>query len=68
MMKNPPKRKHDRPLQVRVSAEMAEYFQRAAAAAGLSLSGWARDRLLQTARRELKSIDKRERGARLPND
>lgn len=54
-MKKPQlKRKHDRPLQIRVAQELYELFESAANASGLSLSAWVRDRLTQTARRELR--------------
>jgi uncharacterized protein (DUF1778 family) len=48
------KRKHDKPLQIRMNAELLEIIQTAAGKAGLSTSGWVRDRLARVARRELR--------------
>jgi len=42
-------------MQVRVADAELAVFKRAAESAGLSLSGWIRDRLKQSARRELRS-------------
>ena len=54
MEKPQPKRKHDRPLQIRATNELVDLFHKAADAAGLNFSAWARARLIQAARRELK--------------
>ena len=49
-----PKRKHDKPLQIRMNEELLEIIQSASGKAGLSTSGWVRDRLARVARRELR--------------
>ena len=48
-----PRRKYGKPLQVRVTEEQHELFQRAADKDGRKLSNWARDRLERAAEREL---------------
>jgi len=54
-MKSPPaKRRYNRPLQVRVTPAQYAQFTRAAKASGLTLSAWARTRLIQMARRDLR--------------
>ena len=50
------KRSREHPLQVRVSGEELRVFKLAAAAAGLTVSGWTRDRLRQAAHREARRI------------
>ncbi|MGD0264203.1 MAG: toxin-antitoxin system HicB family antitoxin [Candidatus Methylomirabilota bacterium] len=52
-----PSRQFDKPLQVRVTPEQKEHFGEAAKASGLSLSAWARARLIQAARRDLKQTE-----------
>jgi len=47
------KRQRSIPLQVRVSADEITLFKHAAKHSGLTLSGWARARLLTAAREEL---------------
>ncbi len=54
----PPKRQFNTPLQVRVTAAQAAQFRRAAKAAGLTLSAWARARLIQAARRDLREAER----------
>jgi uncharacterized protein (DUF1778 family) len=44
----------DRLLQVRVQAREYKYFKEAAQIAGLDLSAWVRERLLQATRKELR--------------
>lgn len=53
MSDSTPSRKYDKPLQVRVSEDLYELYEKAAEKSGLSLSGWARDRLARLARQEL---------------
>lgn len=55
MKKFPPRRTHSQPLQVRVAPKLYKLYKEAASASGLSLSAWARERLTQAARRELRS-------------
>jgi hypothetical protein len=52
-----PSRQFDKPLQVRVTPEQKDQFEGAAKASGLSLSAWARARLIQAARRDLKQTE-----------
>ncbi len=54
MVKLRAKRKHDKPLQIRMNAELLQIIQTASGKAGLSTSGWVRDRLARVARRELR--------------
>jgi len=54
MKKAQPKRTHSQPLQVRVAPDLYKLFEEAANASSLSLSAWVRERLTQTARRELR--------------
>ena len=49
-----PARQFDTPLQVRVTSEQRDLFERAARKDERSLSNWVRDRLVKTARKELK--------------
>jgi len=44
-----------KPLQVRVAPEQHAQFVKAAQASGLTLSAWARTRLLQAAKKDLQS-------------
>lgn len=46
-------RQHTAALNMRLKPEHLELFRRAADHAGLSLSGWVRERLLRAAREEL---------------
>ncbi len=55
MKRTQPKRTHSQPLQVRVAPDLYKLYEEAANASGLSLSAWARERLTQAARRELRS-------------
>lgn len=48
------KRKHDKPLQVRMSQDLLDLIQTASGKAGLSTSGWVRDRLARVACREIR--------------
>jgi uncharacterized protein (DUF1778 family) len=50
------KRRRSKPLQVRVTAEELSLYKKAADAAGLSLSGWIRDRLRVHAAQELPGV------------
>ena len=52
-----PARQFAKPLQVRITPEQHGQFLDAAKASGLTLSAWARQRLLQAARRDLKQAD-----------
>lgn len=52
--KSPAKRHHDRPMQIRMTQELLDLIQLASEKAGLSTSGWVRDRLGRVARRELR--------------
>lgn len=52
-MRKTEKRQFDQPLQVRVTQEQRDLFERAAQADGRSLSNWARLALERAARREL---------------
>ncbi|OGL58852.1 MAG: hypothetical protein A3J27_02375 [Candidatus Tectomicrobia bacterium RIFCSPLOWO2_12_FULL_69_37] len=52
--KTPAKRHHDRPMQIRMAQELLDLINRASEKAGLSTSGWVRDRLGRVARRELR--------------
>jgi uncharacterized protein (DUF1778 family) len=52
-MKDDDTRKHTATLNMRLQPEHLELFRRAADHAGLSLSGWVRERLLRAARAEL---------------
>ncbi|HWT81291.1 MAG TPA: hypothetical protein VN648_21065 [Candidatus Methylomirabilis sp.] len=54
----PPKRRFNRPLQVRVTPAQYAQFTRAAKASGLTLSAWARTRLIQMARRDRREAAK----------
>ena len=54
MKKVTPKRRHDKPLQIRMTGELLDLIHMASEQAGLSTSGWARDRLSRNARRELR--------------
>lgn len=51
------KRRHDKALQIRMTAELLELIHFASERAGLSTSGWVRDRLMRVARRELRSTE-----------
>ncbi len=53
-MATAPKRKHDKPLQIRMNEELLVLIQSASGKAGLSTSGWVRDRLARVARREIR--------------
>lgn len=53
--KAPAKRHHDRPVQIRMTQELLDLIQSASEKAGLSTSGWVRDRLSRVARRELRT-------------
>lgn len=53
MRKKIPGRRYDIPIQVRVTGELHDLYLKAAEYAGLSLSGWMRDRLARVAREEL---------------
>jgi len=58
-MKSPPaKRRFNRPLQVRVTPAQYAQFTRAAKASGLTLSAWARTRLIQAARRDVPEAER----------
>ena len=58
-MQSPPaKRRYNRPLQVRVTPAQYAQFTRAAKASGLTLSAWARTRLIQMARRDLREAER----------
>jgi predicted HicB family RNase H-like nuclease len=57
MKKEQPSRQFDKPLQVRVTPEQHKMFLDAAGASGLKLSAWARTRLMQAARRDLKQTE-----------
>jgi len=58
-MKPPlPKRRFNRPLQVRVTPAQYAQFNRAAKASGLTLSAWARARLIQAARRDFREAER----------
>jgi uncharacterized protein (DUF1778 family) len=46
-------RTHTAALNMRLRPEQLDLFRRAAEHAGLSLSGWVRERLLRAARQEL---------------
>jgi predicted HicB family RNase H-like nuclease len=46
----------ERVLQVRVTPEVKKYFEQASRLAELSLSSWARERLMATARKELQNF------------
>ena len=48
-------KKHDKPLQIRVTKEQLDLFKRAAEADRRSVSDWARLRLEVAAERELKT-------------
>lgn len=52
-----PDRQFNKPLQVRVTPAQYGQFGRAAKAAGLTLSAWARARLIQAARRDLREAE-----------
>ncbi len=52
--KAPAKRRHDRPMQIRMTGELLDLIQHASQKASLSTSGWVRDRLGRLARRELR--------------
>lgn len=54
MKKPKQKLKHDRPFQVRMTAELVDMIQGAANLAGLTASGWARMKLVEAAREEYK--------------
>ncbi len=54
MAKAAAKRKHDKPLQIRMNEDLLALIQSASGKAGLSTSGWVRDRLARVARRELR--------------
>ncbi|MEK6709095.1 MAG: hypothetical protein AABZ64_00805 [Nitrospinota bacterium] len=49
------KRHHDRSMQIRMAQELLDLIQFASEKAGLSTSGWVRDRLSRIARRELRT-------------
>lgn len=51
------KRRHNKALQIRMTAELLELIHFASGRAGLSTSGWVRDRLMRVARRELRSTE-----------
>ncbi|MBT3822891.1 MAG: hypothetical protein HOC91_19310 [Nitrospinaceae bacterium] len=53
-MSTAPKRKHDKPLQIRMNEELLLLIQSASDKAGLSTSGWVRDRMARVARREIR--------------
>ena len=53
MKRKRPLRQFDTPLQVRVTVEQYEQFMKAAKASGLTLSAWARTRLIQALKRDL---------------
>jgi len=57
MKKEEPSRQFDKPLQVRVTPEQKKQFAEAAMVSGLSLSAWARARLIQAARKDLKQAE-----------
>jgi uncharacterized protein (DUF1778 family) len=48
------RRKHDKPLQIRMNQDLLDLIQTASGKAGLSTSGWVRDRLARVARREIR--------------
>ena len=49
-----PRRKHDKPLQIRMNEDLLTLIQSASEKAGLTTSGWVRDRLARVARREIR--------------
>ncbi len=56
MAKDAPKRKHDKPMQIRMNEELFDLIHLASDKSGLTASGWVRDRLARLARRELRQI------------
>ncbi len=54
MAKGAPKRKHGKPMQIRMSEELYDLIHLASEKSGLTTSGWVRDRLARLARRELR--------------
>ena len=54
MAKMAPKRKHDKPLQIRMTEDLRDLIHAAASKGGLTTSGWVRDRLARLARREIR--------------
>lgn len=54
MAKETVRRKHDKPMQIRMNAELYDLIQQASGKSGLTTSGWVRDRLARLARRELR--------------
>jgi len=54
MAKTAPKRKHDKPLQIRMTEDLRDLIHAAASKGGLTTSGWVRDRLARLARREIR--------------
>lgn len=54
MKKDQPSRQYDKPFQVRVTPEQHAQFSEAAKSSGVTLSAWARQRLIQAARKDLK--------------
>jgi hypothetical protein len=54
MKKEQPPRQFAKPFQVRVTPEQHEQFLQSARTSGLTLSAWARARLIQAARKDLK--------------
>lgn len=51
------KRRHNKALQIRMTAELLDLVHFASERAGLSTSGWVRDRLMRVARRELRNTE-----------
>ena len=58
MKSSPPPRQFNTPLQVRVTGAQSTQFRKAAKVSGLTLSAWARARLIQAARRDLRQTQK----------
>lgn len=56
MAKDAPKRKHDKPMQIRMNEELFDLIHMASEKSGLTASGWVRDRLARLARRELREV------------
>ena len=54
MAKEAPKRRHDKPMQIRMNEELFDLIHLASEKSGLTASGWVRDRLARLARRELR--------------
>ncbi len=54
MAKDAPKRRHDKPMQIRMNEELFDLIHLASEKSGLTASGWVRDRLARLARRELR--------------